>query len=114
MERLDPLLFAKSKQRTKDPEKQREIALLEAQVYRYTELLGVSYLCIFFVYSWISLYILCTLLDIFVYSLHTVGYLCVFFAYCWIAVHSLDIFVYPWISLHTLDAVPPGAEGGNM
>ena len=42
LENLDPALFAKSKAaQSKEPERQREVALLEAQVYRYSELLGV-------------------------------------------------------------------------
>ena len=43
IQQLDPSLFTKSKNsRGKDPEKQRETALIEAQVYRFAELLGVS------------------------------------------------------------------------
>ena len=42
LESLDSSLFAKSKSaQSRDPKKQKEIALLEAQIYRYTELLGV-------------------------------------------------------------------------
>jgi hypothetical protein len=42
LESLDTSLFAKSKSaQSRDPKKQKEIALLEAQIYRYTELLGV-------------------------------------------------------------------------
>lgn len=45
LESLDSSLFAKSKSaQSRDPKKQKEIALLEAQVYRYTELLGVSWI----------------------------------------------------------------------
>ena len=48
LESLDSSLFAKSKSvQSRDPKKQKEIALLEAQIYRYTELLGV---CYFFFY----------------------------------------------------------------
>ena len=44
LENLDPTFFAKSKNpRGKDPEKQKDIAFLESQIYRYSELLGVSY-----------------------------------------------------------------------
>ncbi|XP_040064575.3 splicing factor 3A subunit 3 [Ixodes scapularis] len=40
---LDPSLFTKSKPgRTKDTEKQKEIATLEAQLYRFAEILSVS------------------------------------------------------------------------
>ena len=44
MDQIDPSLFAKTKRgksgKAKDPEKQREIAALEAQVYRLTEILS--------------------------------------------------------------------------
>lgn len=44
LESLDSSLFAKSKSaQSRDPKKQKEIAFLEAQIYRYTELLGVCY-----------------------------------------------------------------------
>ena len=42
LEKLDPSLFAKSKlPQAGESSKQRELAFLEAQVYRYTEMLGV-------------------------------------------------------------------------
>ena len=43
LESLDPSQFAKSRNPHKrDTERQVEVGLLEAQVYRYAELLGVS------------------------------------------------------------------------
>ena len=43
LSQLDPSLFAKSKASgVQDNKKQREIAFVEAQVYKYSELLGVS------------------------------------------------------------------------
>ena len=41
LERLDPALKARTKQGKELDEKHEEIALLEAQVYAYIELLGV-------------------------------------------------------------------------
>lgn len=46
---LDPTMFAKAKPgkagRHKDSEKQKEIAILEAQLYRFVELISVSNFC---------------------------------------------------------------------
>ncbi len=43
LSQLDPSLFAKSKgMGNNDDKKQRDIAFIEAQVYKYAELLGVS------------------------------------------------------------------------
>lgn len=39
---LDASLFAKSKSSVQEAEKQKEIAQLEALIYKYSELLGVS------------------------------------------------------------------------
>ncbi len=84
LERLDPSLFAKSKdQRAKDPEKQKETAFLEAQVYRYTEILGVGIPPVYLVYFWISL--------------DTLGYFCILL--CILGVHTR---MYPWILFRIL------------
>ena len=45
-DKIDPSLFAKAKKSTGSEftERQKEIAFLEAQVYRYAEILAVSYI----------------------------------------------------------------------
>ena len=39
---LDPSMFAKSKSSAQEAEAQKEVATLEAMIYKYAELLGVS------------------------------------------------------------------------
>lgn len=43
---LDTSLFAKSKSSAQEAELQKEIAQLEAMIYKYSELLGVSRVCL--------------------------------------------------------------------
>ena len=42
---LDSSLFAKSKSSVQEAQRQKEIAMCEAMVYKYSELLGVRHAC---------------------------------------------------------------------